>query len=267
MKKLLLSLMLVASSAFAWEQQAPLPPQACNVMAPYGAPQVAKADTTPLCRPGYFTLHDNAAKIPVYAVYILKPENALGCFPRTNAFTADLALQPGKRATPTDYAGSGYDQGHNVPDGDLSYNQQVEWESFLMSNMMPQLPGLNRGIWKQLESNVRAWSVQRNHNIQVMSGPVYGPNDKTIGKGVVVPSAFWKVVVDLNTGEHLAFGFQHRGDYPASNIAVAQVTVAEIEQLAQVVIPLPPGSNKASKAPIWPADLGGLTKAKQAKCK
>ncbi|NBX88049.1 MAG: DNA/RNA non-specific endonuclease, partial [Bacteroidetes bacterium] len=27
-----------------------------------------------------------------------------------------------------------------------------------MSNMSPQLPNLNRGVWKQLESTVRAWA-------------------------------------------------------------------------------------------------------------
>ena len=147
---------VIPSLSFAWEQQAPLPPNSCIKHAPYGIPVVNKPDATLICRNGYILLHDNQAKIPVWASYAINAESALGCVARTNAFVADNSLPPGKKASPTDYAGTGYDQGHIVPDGDQSYNQQVEWESFLMSNMSPQLPNLNRGVWKQLESNVRA---------------------------------------------------------------------------------------------------------------
>ena len=47
---------------------------------------------------------------------------------------------------------TGYDKGHAAPDGDLSWSQQVEYESFLMTNMYPQHGSLNRGIWKLLET-------------------------------------------------------------------------------------------------------------------
>ena len=46
---------------------------------------------------------------------------------RTNAFVANQFIQNGP--VPQDYAGTGYDKGHMVPDGDLSWDQQVEYES------------------------------------------------------------------------------------------------------------------------------------------
>ena len=136
MKKLIaIAIALISTNIFAWDQRAPLPPQACQIHSPYGFAQTAKP-SQPICREAYLVAYDAPAKIPAYVAYTLKPENALGCFPRTNAFVADASIQGG--AKPDDYAGTGYDKGHAVPDGDLSWTQQVEYESFLMTNMYPQ---------------------------------------------------------------------------------------------------------------------------------
>jgi endonuclease G len=153
-----------ALTASAWEQRAPLPVQACQVHSPYGFAQT-KRQVQPICREAYLVAYDAPVKIPAYVAYTLKPENALGCFPRTNAFVADQSLN-GTGARPDDYVGTGYDKGHAAPDGDLSYNQQVEYESFLMTNMYPQHGSLNRGIWKLLETSVRGWAVQRNQSFK-----------------------------------------------------------------------------------------------------
>jgi hypothetical protein len=93
MRSILLSLLLISSSVFGWEQKAPRPVQECAEFVPYGAPVVTKKDATTICRVGYLTVHDNVAKIPVYGAYVLKPENALGCQPRTNAFAVVLLFQ------------------------------------------------------------------------------------------------------------------------------------------------------------------------------
>ena len=139
-------------SSFAWDQRAPQPVAACQIHAPYGFAATPRP-SQPICREAYLSVYDPAAKIPVYVSYTLLPQNALGCFPRTNAFVADASIQGGPR--PDDYAGTGYDKGHAAPDGDLSWSQIVEYESFLMTNMYPQHGSLNRGIWKLLETSVR----------------------------------------------------------------------------------------------------------------
>lgn len=268
MKKIIsLMLLFVAYNVLAWDQKPPLPIQNCNVHAPYGIPTVSKPDATIICRNGYVTMHDNVAKIPVWASYAINAETALGCIPRTNAFVADNSLPLGKKASPTDYAGTGYDQGHLVPDGDQSYNQIVEWESFLMSNMSPQLPNLNRGVWKQLESNVRAWAVQRNHTLIVIPGDIYDTNTaKKIGKSnVVVPSALFKIVIDTQTNEALAFIYEHKESQP-TDIALGQVTIAEVEKRTGITFAMPKGVDKNAKPKIWTADLGALGKSKKAKC-
>ena len=55
------------------------------------------------------------------------------------------------------YRGSGYDRGHLKPAADSKGSMEEMESSFLMTNMAPQTPNLNRGIWKQLEEAVRNW--------------------------------------------------------------------------------------------------------------
>jgi DNA/RNA endonuclease G (NUC1) len=152
MKQLLaIVLLITAGLAQAWEQRAPLPVEACRVHSPYGWAQTQRP-AGPICREAYLVAYDAPVKIPAYVAYTLLPQNALGCWPRTNAFVADKSVPGGAR--PDDYAGTGYDKGHAAPDGDLSWSEIVEYESFLMTNMYPQHGSLNRGIWKLLETNI-----------------------------------------------------------------------------------------------------------------
>ena len=102
MKLFFTILLFIATSASAWDQRAPLPPQACQVHSPWGWAQTSRTATA-ICREAYFVAYDAPVKIPVYVSYTLIPQNALGCFPRTNAFVADQSVPNG--ATPADYAG------------------------------------------------------------------------------------------------------------------------------------------------------------------
>ena len=170
------ALMLFTTATHAWEQWAPLPVAQCQSQAPYGFPQTKKPGVA-ICRHAYVTLNDTAARIPVWVSYTLQPKNALGCVPRSNGFAPDQSIPKGSRAELSDYAKSGYDIGHVAPNGDMSFDDQAEKESFLLTNMYPQLPGLNRGIWKLLETATRGWAVQRNHTLLVYVGAFYGPGE------------------------------------------------------------------------------------------
>jgi len=86
---------------------------------------------------------------------------------RSNAFP-DYNVPEGS-ATNVDYQGSGYDRGHLAPAGDMSWSSQTMEESFFYSNMSPQVPGFNRGIWERLEDQVREWAIE-NQDIYVVTG-------------------------------------------------------------------------------------------------
>jgi endonuclease G len=266
MKKFLLALVLFATQAFAWDQRPPLPVQACQVHSPYGFAQTQRP-AQPICREAYLVAYDAPVKIPAYVAYTLLPQNALGCFPRTNAFVADASLN-GTGATPADYAGTGYDKGHAAPDGDLSWSQQVEYESFLMTNMYPQHGSLNRGIWKLLETSVRGWTVQRNQAYTIYVGALYGAGDETIGKGVIVPHGFYKIVINDATKEIAGWGFPHTKPYVnlGNDLTKFRVPVGQLEAAAGVKFAYPAGAKELAPGQEWPVDFGALTNAKRAKC-
>ena len=266
MKKLLsLLLILWSLTAQAWDQRPPLPPQACQVHSPWGWAQTARP-AQPICREAYLVAYDPAAKIPVYVAYTLLPQNALGCFPRTNAFVADASIPNGPR--PDDYAGTGYDKGHAAPDGDLSWSQQVEYESFLMTNMYPQHGSLNRGIWKLLETSVRGWTVQLNQPFTIYVGALYGAGNERIGNGVVVPHGFYKIVINNATGAVAGWGFPHTKPYVnlGNDLTKFRLPIAEIEKQAVVYFKFPANAKELAPGQEWPVNYGALTNAKRAKC-
>jgi endonuclease G len=266
MKKILFVLLLAASSlAQAWEQRAPLPVQQCQAHSPYGFAQTARP-AQPICREAYLVAYDAPVKIPAYVAYTLLPQNALGCFPRTNAFVADSSVPGGAR--PDDYAGTGYDKGHAAPDGDLSWSAIVEYESFLMTNMYPQHGSLNRGIWKLLETSVRGWAVQRNQPYTIYVGAFYGPGDGVIGNGVIVPHGYYKIVINNATKEIAGWSFPHTKPYVnlGNDLTKFRAPVAQIQQQAGISYAFPAGAKELAPGTEWAVDFGALTNAKRAKC-
>ena len=266
MKRILALVVLAVSlSAQAWDQRAPNPVQACAVHSPYGFATV-KRPVQAICREAYLVAYDAPVKIPAYVAYTLLPQNALGCFPRTNAFVADQSVQGGAR--PDDYAGTGYDKGHAAPDGDLSWSAQVEYESFLMTNMYPQHGSLNRGIWKLLETSVRGWTVQLNQPYTIYVGALYGPGDESIGNGVVVPHGFYKIVINNQTKQIAGWAFPHTKPYVnlGNDLTKFRLPVSQIEITAGVKFAYPAGARELQPGQEWPVDFGALTNAKRARC-
>jgi endonuclease G len=260
----LIILTLSTITTFAWTQRQPFPIQQCQVHAPYGFPQTTNVQ--PLCQQAYLVGYDANAKLPKFVTYELLPQNALGCVARTNAFATNQFIQNGPRAD--DYAGTGYDKGHMSPDGDLSWDVQVEYESFLMTNMSPQAGSLNRGIWKLLETSVRGWAVQHNQSYTVYVGGIYDSNNKKIGQGVVVPHAFYKIVINNQTKEIAGWEFPHNAPYGnlGNDLTKFRKPIAEIQKTAGVQYKYPAGAKEVQPGQEWPVDYGALTKAKRAKC-
>ena len=125
---------------------------------------------------------------------------------RTNDFRPDMDVKTGS-ATNEDYQGSGYDRGHLAPAADMSWSAQAMEESFFYSNMSPQVPGFNRGIWKKLEEQVRQWAIE-NKDIYVVTGPILENNLPSIGsEKVSVPRYYFKVILDYTEPELKGIGF------------------------------------------------------------
>jgi endonuclease G len=141
-----------------------------------------------------------------WVAYELTAAETIKNVSRSNNFHEDEAVKSGS-AIDSDYKGSGYDRGHLAPAADMSWSQQSMNESFLYSNMSPQQPGFNRGIWKRLEEQVRQWVID-NEAIYVVSGPILKSNLPTIGVNkVAVPAYYFKVLLDYRQPELKGIGF------------------------------------------------------------
>ena len=162
----------------------------------YGEPTTTDFTTN---RVGYALGFMYAWKQPAWVAYRLTPDEASSrSARRTNKFTTDVGV-PGS-ATPSDYFHSGYDRGHFAPAADMAWDVDAMAESFYMSNMSPQRPGFNRGIWCDLEGHVRRIASEGDP-LFIYAGPVFlmSSHTNSIGKsGVLVPSAFYKVVCNEN---------------------------------------------------------------------
>ena len=152
---------------------------------------------------------------------------------RSEDFRSDPAIPSGS-ATPEDYKNSGYDRGHLAPAADMSFSVQAMSESFYMSNMSPQRPELNRGIWKDLEENVRHFAAKCGA-LYVVTGPIFEKNLPyiTIGKNkVAVPDKYYKVLLDTNAANPKAIGFIIPNSETKADLATFAVTVDTVEKAA-----------------------------------
>lgn len=107
---------------------------------------------------------------------------------------------PSPRATHDDYTRSGYDRGHLVPAADRSKSTQLMRSTFIMTNVCPQSPALNRGAWKRLEDGCRA--IARNGQALAIHVDVVFWHADTLLIGrhhVAVPHAFVKTIRDFST--------------------------------------------------------------------
>lgn len=253
--RILAALFLIVCFSAHAEVIAPANPIAsCAKHIPYGKPKSFTQDTTVVCRDGYILEHDNKAHIPIWVAYTLTPETAVGCFPRVSRFRPDPNVHAS--AEPQDYAKSGYDIGHMANDSDMRWSIKAQQESNLFPNAAPQLPGLNRAAWKSLEVRTRSWAVGRKNPILVYVGPIYDVKlDLTIGSNrVVVPHAFYKVLVDQKTGETLAFIYAQANSTADPDTFLS--SLAEVQRQAGVVLPMPKNI-KFSKT-IWPVTASSI---------
>lgn len=181
-----------------------------------------------LCRDGYAVGYNYDTKNADWVAYHITAESVNITNKRSNSFKEDSEMPDYARSTLADYKGSGYDRGHLAPSATMDFTRESMKQSFLMSNMSPQLPGFNRVGWRVLEEHVRDLANEYNE-LYVVTGPIYQGNEGTIGNGVVIPSAFYKVILDPSFDEAIAFIVPHR-DVSSSELANFITTIDEVER-------------------------------------
>ena len=155
-------------------------------------------------REGYSLGYSEYHEQPRWVIYhMTKAEATTKAASREDNFRPDPEIPTGS-ATLADYKNSGKDRGHMAPAADMSFSPKTMDESFFMSNMSPQEPDCNRGVWKELEAQVRSFAITEG-DVYVVTGPIL-PQTKTITIGpneVTVPQYYYKVVWDRTPPEKM----------------------------------------------------------------
>lgn len=168
----------------------------------YGGTPVFTGSSAPvplriLKNQGYVTGYNDATGNPAWVAYHLRDLDTLRApAPRPDKFEVDRRTVA--RISPEDYAGTGYDRGHLAPNYAIAtrFGEAAQRETFLMSNITPQLHALNAGVWKELEMKIATSYPARYAEVWVFAGPIIGDNPARLRGGIVIPDAFYMIVID-----------------------------------------------------------------------
>jgi endonuclease G len=153
----------------------------------------------------YIEEHEQAA----WVAYELTRDELEGSVGRSDKFVPDEKVRTGS-AENDDYRNSGFDRGHLAPAADMKWSKASMDASFYFSNMSPQRPGFNRGIWKEAEEQLREWAKQHGA-LYVVTGPVLRHGLPAIGNNQVsIPEYYYKVAVDTALRWSAALLIPHR---------------------------------------------------------
>ena len=184
---------------------------------------------------GYTVSYNSEYRIANWVAYELTATEAKSRkTERSNKFVPD-PLVKGATATNEDYSRTGYDRGHLAPAGDMKWSEKAMRESFYLSNICPQIPKLNRGIWKDLEEQCRLWAMD-NGSLLIVTGPVITDDMKRLGKNrVAIPESFYKVLC-YHTGsgyKGIAFLFENR-DYKENSLKSMAIPIDSVERVTGI---------------------------------
>ena len=225
MQSLLLILLFVPLTVFAQINKE------CPEFTVNGTPEYqAHPGDQELCKTNYAVIHRCDVKAPVAVFEHLTPAAITGPAKRKDNFRADPAVTPACQASLADYATSGkiYDRGHMAPAGNNTQNDEIMSESFFLSNMVPQVANNNRGIWKQLETWERDWAM-KGGDFYIISGGIYEPNHRVIGNGLGVPDYLYKIIIERQSGNVMAY-LMPNAPLPVADLPKYQTTMTAIEQ-------------------------------------
>lgn len=177
-------------------------------------------------------------------------------------------FRPDRRAAncprSSDYTSSGYDRGHMAPNYAIAsrFGPEQQAQTFLLSNVTPQSPALNRGVWRDFEHRIAELWTERWGEIWVIVGCISETAGETLsGTDVDVPRKFYQIAVAQQGDEVRALAVMFEQEvpwraYPARYI----VSIAEIErQTGLVFLPSLPDDvaqalKRGTPTRLWPID-------------
>lgn len=147
---------------------------------------------------GFMVGYSDVRGNPLWVIYQIKPvPDDAPAYERPRRFSADWRNLT--RIAPDSYSHSGYDRGHMAPNYAISrlYGRSAQLDTFLMTNITPQKPNLNRKLWQRLEEVEIDYFTQQHDVIWVITGPIFNDDIERLKSSfrVEIPDKFYKIYV------------------------------------------------------------------------
>lgn len=228
------------------------PAQVASALAahlPWGVPAATgpTANEIRLVLADYVIHYDADLRVPLWISERIVAARLDPSVARTDCFRPDPRLGASASSSLTDYRNSGYDRGHLAPFADQRVSVIAGNNSFILTNMAPQLGPFNSGIWAALEELTRSWAGRRG-TLYVLSGSIFdrdgdGRRDldaaaRRVRSGrVAIPTHFFKIVAFTGAGgrvETLSFLMPHDATRPRGVAAQRAYLTARITDIATI---------------------------------
>jgi len=149
-------------------------------------------------------------KISTMVYYQLqKKDLILGYTKKRPSFYPEKGIPNKYRAKPKEYKRTNFDKGHIRSHASTAYDKSLLYQTYSMINIWPQRPKLNRQTWIKSEKYERL--VARKKGIIHVLNIAYIKRDHlTIGKGIVVPAGFYKILYSTDDDFKRCFYYSNK---------------------------------------------------------
>lgn len=126
-----------------------------------------------------------------------------GTAKRYNKFMPDPDLPEGfYKVKTSDYARSGYDRGHMVRSEERTRSEEDNMATFYMTNILPQTPDLNQGVWLHFENYLEKLCKDEDRELFIIAGGIFHSDNK-INDLIAIPDSCFKIVIILESGQSI----------------------------------------------------------------
>ena len=188
-----------------------------------------------VCRKTYALSMNYESKMADWVAYCADKNNLINDNIEQNRdWEKDPDLPETVQLEPSDYrqvSKAGYDRGHQAP---LATFKGKNWqETNYTSNITPQKPQLNRGVWLDLEKYERSL-IKKHGKVCTITGPYYEeslrmPNLIYADESHIVPNGYWKIIKYSGKTE----GYLYKQDTPKDvDYKLGSISPEKIESFA-----------------------------------
>lgn len=199
--------------------------KSCEEHNPYGAP--SPTDQI-ICYETFSIGYNYDSKQADWVSYTVTADSVAVYVERTDDFREDVNLPESARSTLSHYSGSGFDRGHLAPAATVGTSESTMSDTFVLSNMSPQLPGFNRDGWAEVEARIRD-CVYDLKDMTIVTGPVIADDnaERIGGNGPVVPESFFKLLIHGNEAYAMVFPHAEFSLYSFDKYVVSPSAIEE----------------------------------------